>query len=106
MALVRRVGRTDVAVEEKERMELAGIVPQYEWETSAGESREGLKLHFISFLPERQEGEKNQPAQMSGFLDGMTDPVTGSVRNGRNCVPLRVTGAAATALASRVSAYS
>ena len=101
MALVRRVSKVDVAVE-KERMELAGIVPQYGWETSAGESREGLKLHYLSYLPERQEGEKAQPAQVSGFLDQFADPVTGVVRGGKNCVPLRITGAGAVALASRM----
>lgn len=51
MALVRRVGRTDVAVERKGWC-LCDLVPTYEWETTSGESREGLKLHYISFLPE------------------------------------------------------
>ena len=103
MALVKRVSKVDVAVEEKERLGLGDLVPQYEWETSAGAERSGIKLHYLSFLPERQDGEKAQPAQMSGFLDGMTDPVTGSARGGRNCVPLRVTGAAGIAMAARVA---
>ena len=104
MALVKRVGNMAAAAVEKERLAIGDLVPQYEWETSAGEAREGLKLHYLSFLPERQEGEKAQPAQLSGFLDGFTDPVTGSVRASRNCVPLRVTGAAGVALAGRVLA--
>ena len=37
-------------------------------------------------------------------MDGMTDPATGTVRNGRNCVPFRVTGSAGVALARRVLA--
>ena len=100
MALVKRIGK--VEVEEKERVSLEGLVPSYEWETSTGETRQGLKLHFVSYLPERAGKDgKGQPAQFSGFLDQMTDPVTGSVRGGRNCIPLRVTGAAGVALAAR-----
>ena len=101
MALVRRVGSVDETAE-KERVELSGLVPTYTWETSAGDARQGLKLHYFSYLPERAEGDKVQPAQASGFLDGLTDPVTGSVRGGRECVPLRITGAAGIALATRV----
>ena len=104
MALVKRVGNVAAAAVEKERLAIGDLVPQYQWTTSAGDAREGLKLHFISFLPERAEGEKVQPAQLSGFCDGLTDPVTGSVRNWRNCVPFRITGAAGVALASRVLA--
>ena len=101
MALVKRISAV-TAAEEKEKVMLGGLVPSYEWATSAGESRTGIKLHYISFLPERAEGEKVQPAQMSGFCDGFTDPVTGTVRNGRNCVPLRLTGAAGIAMAKRI----
>lgn len=104
MALVKRVGKVEGAAVEKERLELGDLVPQYEWTTSAGAERSGIKLHYLSFLPERQDGEKAQPAQMSGFMDSLTDPVTGSVRDKKNCVPLRVTGAAAVALAARVLA--
>ena len=43
-----------------------------------------------------------QPAQVGGFLDALTDPATGSVREGRNCVPLRITGAAALVMAERI----
>ena len=103
MALVKRVGKVETAVE-KERIGLTGLVPMYEWETTSGESREGLKLHYVSYLPERAEEDKVQPAQISGFLDALVDPVTGSARGGRNCVPLRVTGSAGVALASRVLA--
>ena len=101
MALVKRISK--VTAEEKERMALDGLVPSYEWATSAGEGRQGIKLHYVSFLPEREgEDGRQQAAQLSGFLDGLTDPVTGSVRGGRNCVPLRVTGAGGVALAKRV----
>ena len=103
MALVKRVGKVETAVE-KERIGLTGLVPSYEWETTSGESREGLKLQYVSYLPERQDGEKSQPAQLSGFCDSLTDPLTGAVRGGRNCVPLRVTGSAGVALAGRVLA--
>lgn len=101
MALVRKIGKVDVA-EKKERLVLEGLVPQYEWQTTAGEDRSGLKLHYLSFLPERAEDGRTQPAQLSGFLDSLTDPVTGSVRGGRECVPLRITGAGAVALAARM----
>ena len=104
MALVKRISKNVAEIEEKEQLVLGGLVPQYGWETSHGEAREGLKLHYITFLPERQDGEKPQPAQLSGFMDQLTDPITGTIRNGRNCVPLRVTGAAAVALAARVLA--
>lgn len=104
MALVKRVGRIADEKKEKEKVVLGDIVPQYSWETTAGESRQGLKLHFLSYLPERAEGEKVQAAQFSGFLDGLTDPATGAVRSGRNCVPFRVTGAGAVAFAARVLA--
>ena len=103
MALVKRISAV-TAAEEKEKVMLGDLVPSYEWATSAGESRTGIKLHYISFLPERAEGEKVQPAQMSGFCDGFTDPVTGTVRGGRNCVPFRITGSAGVALAGRVLA--
>ena len=103
MALVRRVSRVEETAE-KERLELVGLVPQYEWTTTSGEGRTGLKLHFLSYLPEREGEEKVQAAQFSGFLDGLTDPATGTVRSGRNCVPFRVTGAAGQALAGRVLA--
>ena len=104
MALVKRIGK--VEAEKKERLALGELVPQYQWATSAGEAREGLKLHYISYLPERERDEdgNTQSAQLSGFCDGMTDPVTGSVRSGRNCVPLRITGNAGVALAGRVLA--
>ena len=105
MALVKRVSKVATGTEERERLVLGDLVPQYEWATTSGESREGLKLHYISFLTERQEGDdKEQPAQLSGFLDGFADPVTGTVRNGRDCVPFRITGSAAVALAARVLA--
>ena len=102
MALVKRVGNVAAAAVEKERLAIGDLVPQYTWETTSGESRQGVKLHYVSFLPERQEGERTQPAQLSGFMDAFTDPVTGSVRGGRECVPLRITGTAAVALAARV----
>ena len=102
MALVKRIGK--VEAEKKERLVLGELVPQYQWATSVGEAREGIKLHYVSFLPERAEGEKNQPAQISGFLDSLTDPMTGSVRGGRDCVPFRVSGSAGVALAARVLA--
>ena len=103
MALVKRISKKAEAAE-KERLTLVGLVPEYQWETTSGESREGIKIHYVSFLPERQEGEDSKAAQLSGFLDGLTDPVTGAARGGRNCVPLRVTGQAAVALAVRVLA--
>lgn len=102
MALVKRVSKLDETAGEKERLVLEGLVPQYEWQTTAGEDRSGLKLHYLSFLPEREGEEKVQAAQFSGFLDGLTDPATGAVRSGRNCVPFRVTGAAGIDLAKRM----
>ena len=102
MALVKRISKN--VAEEKEKLALGDLVPSYEWQTSTGASREGLKLHYLSFLPERAEGDKSQPAQFSGFCDGFTDPLTGTVRGGRECVPLRLTGAAGVALAARVLA--
>ena len=104
MALVKRVSGKVAEAVEREKLGLGNLVPQYEWTTSAGETRQGLKLHYISFLPEREEGDKTQPAQFSGFLDALTDPATGTVRNGKNCVPFRVTGSAGVALAGRVLA--
>lgn len=106
MALVKRVSKAMAEATEKERLLIGDLVPSYEWTTNAGEGRCGLKLHYISFLPEREREEdgSNQPAQLSGFCDALTDPVTGSVRDGRNCVPFRVTGTAAVALAARVLA--
>ena len=105
MALVRRISKS-VAETEKERLALEELVPTYQWATTAGEAREGLKLHYISFLPEREREEdgSNQPAQLSGFMDSFVDPVTGTTRGGRDCVPLRLTGAAAVAMAPRVLA--
>ena len=103
MALVKRISKKAEAAE-KERVALEGLVPSYEWATTSGESREGLKLHYVSFLPERQEGDDSKAAQLSGFMDHLTDPVTGTVRNGRDCVPFRITGSAAVALAARVLA--
>ena len=104
MALVKRVSK--VSEVEKEKLSLEELLPMYQWTTTTGESREGVKLHYISFLPEREREEdgSNQPSQLSGFCDALTDPVTGSVRDGRNCVPFRVTGTAAVALAARVLA--
>ena len=104
MALVKRISKNVAEEKEMEKVVLVDIVPQYEWATTAGESRTGLKLHFLSYLPEREGEEKVQAAQFSGFLDGLTDPATGAVRSGRNCVPFRVTGAAGQALAGRVLA--
>ena len=103
MAIVKKIstGSTPTTTA-AERLSLTDLVPSYGWETKSGESRTGLKLHFVTFLPERAEGGKTQPAQVGGFLDSLTDPVTGSVREGRDCVPLRVTGASAVVLASRV----
>ena len=103
MALVRKIGKVEAV--EKERLAIGDLVPEYQWQTSAGDAREGIKLHYLSFLPERERGEDGnaQPAQLSGFLDALTDPVTGSVRGGRNCVPFRITGTAAVALAARVA---
>lgn len=102
MALVKRVSKIEAAGE-KEKLALAGIVPEYEWQTTAGDDRSGIKLHYISYLPERADGEKQQPAQVSGFCDGFTDPTTGTVRSGKNCVALRVTGASGVALAKRMA---
>ena len=103
MALVKRISKVSAGTE-KERVVLGDLVPQYGWETTAGEAREGIKLHYASYLPERAEGGKTQPAQFSGFLDALTDPVTGSVRGGRDCVPFRITGTAGIALAGRTLA--
>ena len=104
MALVKRVGKVDETAGEKERLSLEELVPQYEWATTAGESRHGLKLHFISYLPEREREEdgSTQPAQASGFMDQLIDPMTGTTRGGKSCVPLRMTGAGGVALAKRI----
>ena len=104
MAIVKKIstGSAPTKSTAAERLLLANLVPSYGWETSTGEAREGLKLHFITYLPERREGGKTQPAQVGGFLDSLTDPATGSVREGRDCVPLRITGAAALVMAERI----
>ncbi len=87
---------------EKESLGLEGLVPQYLWETSKGEERSGLKLHYVTYLPERTEEGEGKQAQISGFLDSFTDPVTGSVREKPDCVPLCLTGAMAPVLAGRI----
>ena len=104
MAIVKKIstGSAPTKSTAAERLLLSDLVPSYGWETKAGQPREGLKLHYITFLPERAEGDRTQPAQVGGFLDSLTDPATGSVREGRNCVPLRITGEPAIVLASRI----
>ena len=77
-------------------------LPLVEYTTGAGEKRQAVRLHSISYLPERVgEDGKAQSSRFGGFISEMTDPVTGEVRGReRDSVPLQFFGHAAEELKS------
>lgn len=81
---------------EPELMSLAAL-PLVKYQTGAGEERIGVRLHSLSYLPEKiGENGEVQTARFGGFLGEMTDPVTGEVRGThRDSIPLQFFGRAA-----------
>ena len=84
------------AKREAELMSLTGL-PLVKYVTAAGEERAAVRLHSLSYLPEKigEDGEI-QTARFGGFVGEMTDPVTGEVRGlHRDSIPLQFFGRAA-----------
>lgn len=77
-------------------------LPIVEYTTKAGETRQAVRLHSVSFLPEKiGEDGKVQSARFGGFLSEMTDPATGEIRGlDRDSVALQFFGHAAEELRS------
>lgn len=77
-------------------------LPIVEYTTKAGETRQAVRLHSVSFLPEKiGEDGKVQTARFGGFLSEMTDPATGEIRGlDRDSVALQFFGHAAEELRS------
>ena len=73
-----------------------------EYKTQGGETRRGVKLHNLTYLPARiSESGQPQTARFSGLIEEFTDPVTGEVRgHAKDSVALRFFGAAAEQLAA------
>lgn len=72
-------------------------LPLVAYTTKSGEERQAVRLHSVSYLPERvgKDG-KTQSSRFGGFTDEWTDPVTGEVRGKeRDSVPLQFFGHAA-----------
>ena len=72
-------------------------LPLVTYKTANGEERVAVRLHSLSYLPERvgEDGE-TQTARFGGFVGEMTDPATGEVRGlHRDSIPLQFFGRAA-----------
>ena len=84
-----------------ELLSLAAL-PIVEYTTKGGETRQAVRLHSVSFLPEKiGEDGKVQSARFGGFLSEMTDPATGEIRGlDRDSVALQFFGHAAEELRS------
>ena len=86
---------------EAELVSLAAL-PIVKYTTKAGEERIGVRLHSLSYLPEKigDDGEV-QSARFGGFLGEWTDPKTGEVRGlQKDSVPLQFFGRSAEELKS------
>jgi len=72
-------------------------LPLVQYVTAAGEARQAVRLHSLSYLPERiGEDGKPQSARFGGFLSEWTDPTNGVVYGtNRDSVPLQFFGKAA-----------
>lgn len=72
-------------------------LPLISYLTQKGEERIGLRLHSLSYLPERiGEDGKPQSSRFGGFIGEWTDPATGTVRGlQKDSVPLQFFGKAA-----------
>lgn len=77
-------------------------LPLVSYTTKSGEERQAVRLHSLSYLPERiGEDGKSQSARFGGFVGEMTDPLTGEVRGlQKDSVPLQFFGRAAEELKS------
>jgi hypothetical protein len=71
-------------------------LPLVNFLTKKGEERVGVRLHSLSYLPERVTEDGPQSARFGGFLGEWTDPATGVVRGlNRDSIPLQFFGKAA-----------
>jgi len=77
-------------------------LPLIEYVTKAGEARKAVRLHSVSYLPEKiGEDGKVQTARFGGFLGEWSDPATGEVYGlNRDSVALQFFGHAAEELKS------
>ena len=87
---------TATAKSESELVALSSL-PIVEYKTKAGETRQAVRLHSLSYLPARiGEDGKAQSSRFGGFIGEMTDPVTGEVRGlQKDSIPLQFFGKAA-----------
>lgn len=72
-------------------------LPIVEYTTKGGETRQAVRLHSVSFLPEKiGEDGKAQTARFGGFLGEWADPATGEIYGlNRDSVSLQFFGRAA-----------
>lgn len=72
-------------------------LPLVQYMTKSGEARIAVRLHSLSYLPEKiSEDGKVQTARFGGFLSEFTDPETGAVYGtNRDSVALQFFGKAA-----------
>lgn len=80
-------------------------LPLAEYVTKAGEARKAVRLHSISYLPEKVgEDGKVQTARFGGFMGEWTDPATGEIYGlNKDSVALQFFGHAAEELKSIIS---
>lgn len=95
-----QVAQSTQSAETKREAELVTIssLPLMKYVTKSGEERIGIRLHNISYLPERAKDDGTiQPSRFGGFIPEWTDPKTGEVRGNLrdNSVPLQFFGHAA-----------
>lgn len=93
---VETLDQQQVAKASAELLPLTAL-PLVKYLTAKGEERIGVRLHSLSYLPERvNEDNEVQTARFGGFIGEMTDPVTGEVRGlHRDSIPLQFFGKAA-----------
>ncbi len=72
-------------------------LPLTKYVTKAGEERIGVRLHSLSYLPEKTgENGEVQSSRFGGFIGEWTDPLTGEVRGlQKDSVALQFFGRAA-----------
>lgn len=83
-------------------------LPLSKYVTKGGEERVGLRLHSVSYLPEKvAEDGSVQSARFGGFMPEWTDPQTGTVHGkNRDSIPVQFFGKAADDLAVIVDRVS